>query len=144
MENLNVSKYQYYEDVNPALINHIPSKVEILDVGCGYAALWERINNKENYVVGLEVNSSAIKVAKERLDKVYQVDITDKKQVQDVLEDKKFDIIIFADVLEHLYDPFTILQDYKSFCWEECGPPCFRQTVLESKKHEDQETDPVF
>lgn len=49
------------------------------------------------------------------MSEVYKVDITSLDEVKAVLNEKKFDCIVIADVLEHLYDPFSILCMYKSF-----------------------------
>lgn len=112
MEKLSQSNYEYYEDINLAIVNYVPSDSLILDVGCGYGALGEAIKNKGNHVVGLEVNKTAIEVASKRLNEVYQVNISDFSSVPDQLKNKKFDVIVFADILEHLYDPFTTFQNY--------------------------------
>jgi 2-polyprenyl-3-methyl-5-hydroxy-6-metoxy-1,4-benzoquinol methylase len=48
------------------------------------------------------------KVAKEKIDKVI-VGNTERINLKDYFTPNYFDCIIFADVLEHLKDPWTVL-----------------------------------
>lgn len=113
MEKLKERSYEYYEEVNPALVKHITSDALVLDVGCGYGALGETIKSKNNYVVGLELDEKAIEVSRNRLDEVYKADIVDFENLPESVKNKKFDVIVFADVLEHVYDPFSMLKNYQ-------------------------------
>ena len=92
------------------LIN--PNSKTILDVGCGMGklgvALKERLFAE---VWGVEYVNEIASVAAERLDKVISCPIEDAI-IQ--LPDKYFDTIIFADVLEHLVDPYNVLQKIKN------------------------------
>lgn len=97
------------------MVKYIPSNSEILDVGCGYGKIWDLLKSRKNHTVGLEGNEIPLKFAKERMDETYQVDITSAEDVRSTLKDRKFDYIIIADVLEHLYDPFSVLCMYKSY-----------------------------
>ena len=107
--------YQYYENINVALANQLPENMEILDVGCGYGAIWEKLKNKNNHTVGLDSSEAPLKVAKDRMNEVYLANITDLNEVKKVLQDRKFDFIILADILEHVYDPFSTLSIYKPY-----------------------------
>jgi len=62
----------------------------------------------------LEREKKAIEISKQRLDEAYEVDIEDFNRLPCNLKNRKFDIIIFADILEHLYDPFSVLSLYQS------------------------------
>lgn len=104
-----------FEDKNSSIykiLNLIDSKPKrILDVGCasGYfgAFLKEKYNSK---VWGIEIDKKDFKIAARQLDKVFNIDIEDEKQLSKIKT--KFDTIIFADVLEHLKNPSACLKNF--------------------------------
>ena len=59
--------------------------------------------------VGVEPDEGAAKIAETRLDRVIFSDIEQVKLDTFGLTKEDFDLIICADVLEHLYDPWKIL-----------------------------------
>ncbi|MFP7733915.1 glycosyltransferase [Priestia aryabhattai] len=98
----------YFMFPRPEVVNLVPNGVKrVLEIGCGMGAM--AVELKERYkckVVGVEIDSKVAKFAKYNLDKVYSDDI----EVFDVSELGRFDCIICADVLEHLRDPWTVVQ----------------------------------
>ncbi|HEU4522622.1 MAG TPA: class I SAM-dependent methyltransferase [Thermoanaerobaculia bacterium] len=105
--------YAYFEDVNWGLLRlwGDRSGKSILDVGCGYATTSERLRRLGNRVTGIESSAEAVAVASERLDEVVAADLQDTAKIGD----RRFDAIVFADVLEHLSWPETILKQYLRF-----------------------------
>lgn len=105
--------YAYFEDINWGLLRlwGARSGASILDVGCGYATTSQRLRELGNRVTGIESSSEAVKVASGRLDEVLEADLQDVS----ALGDRRFDCIIFADVLEHLPWPLEILRQYHPF-----------------------------
>ena len=101
--------YQYFEDVNWGLLRLWGGRkrLRVLDVGCGFATTSERIQQLGNDVTGIEESEVACEVATKRLAHVVQSDL----QSAD-LGDARFDVIIFADVLEHGPWPVSALQRY--------------------------------
>jgi 2-polyprenyl-3-methyl-5-hydroxy-6-metoxy-1,4-benzoquinol methylase len=82
----------------------------ILDVGCSNGQLGTEIKSKTGArVVGIELSAEMGQVARQQIDKVYIGNA--EKLLASGLENEKFDLIIFADVLEHLVDPWTALAD---------------------------------
>ncbi len=71
---------------------------KILDVGCGTGAFAERLSENGNYVVGVESSEENYKVASSKL-KVYSGDFVN------IEIKEQYDIVLFADVLEHMYNP---------------------------------------
>jgi len=83
----------------------------ILDVGCSSGYLGEIM--KGNRFYGIDGNIEAAKIAKT---KYIDVKIIDLNTIPDKpVFNEKFDIIIFADVLEHLLYPEQILSHFKSY-----------------------------
>ena len=102
------------------IINLVPDSVrKILDVGCSVGSLGEQLKQKFGAeVVGIEVDEQMAKVAKERLDRVILGDL-DKINLEDYLPPNYFDCIIFADILEHLKNPWDLLKSATSFLSDE-------------------------
>ena len=99
----------YYEFTRPeiqALIE--PTSKKILDIGCAAGKMAGEIKQKLGAEVwGIEPVSEAADQAKKHLDKVLNSSIED---ALNELPNQFFDTIIFADVLEHLEDPYSILK----------------------------------
>ena len=92
------------------LIENQPSKV--LDIGCGAGLLAKEIKKlyPDCKVTGLEANSDLVIKAKESCDQVIQLDLNSTDAICNSNMDSDFDLIIFADVLEHLNEPEIVLK----------------------------------
>jgi len=83
----------------------------VLEIGCGAGATGLALKRKFQDIeyVGVEPDEGAAKIAQSRLNKVFVSDI-EKVQLNTLgLKKEYFDLIICADVLEHLYDPWKTL-----------------------------------
>ena len=92
------------------ILSLIPDNVsKLLDIGCSIGVLGEQIKqrNKNVEVNGVEFDEQMAEVAKKKFDKVIVGDIEDIN-VTNVLLPNYFDCIIFADILEHLKNPWDI------------------------------------
>lgn len=103
--------YQYFEDVNWGLLRLWGSRkgLRVLDVGCGFATTSARIEKLGNEVTGIEESAEACAVASSRLSHVLQADLVD------AIPQGTYDAIIFADVLEHLPWPVSVLKRYLQY-----------------------------
>lgn len=110
-----LNEYQYFEDVNLGLLKYMPSHASVLDVGCGNGLLGQLYAEKDNTVVGIDSAREVEAVCKKRLATFFLADITDFGKVRQLMKNRRFDIIIFADVLEHLADPVSTVLFYKQF-----------------------------
>jgi 2-polyprenyl-3-methyl-5-hydroxy-6-metoxy-1,4-benzoquinol methylase len=107
--------YEYFEDENLALLRHGPSNLRVLDVGCGSSVLGMRLRQRGNAVWGVDSASDIAEAATQRLDRFMLADITDHAAINELLDGEHFDVIVFADVLEHLPDPVGTLRSYRRF-----------------------------
>lgn len=107
--------YEYFEDENLALMRHGPSNARVLDVGCGSGTLGACLRRRGNAVWGVDVAADVAEPAGRRLDRFVLADITDRAAIGESLGDERFDVIVFADVLEHLPDPVGTLRSYLRF-----------------------------
>ena len=103
----------YYNNARTEMLDFLPKEaVKILDVGCGngiFANLIKERNKAE--VWGIELMEQEAIKAKEILHKTF---IGPCEDHIDALPDNYFDAIYFNDVLEHLVDPYTVLERIKS------------------------------
>lgn len=109
--------YAYFEDVNWGLLRLWGERREksILDVGCGFATTSERLRRVGNRVTGIESSGVAASTAAGRLDEVIESDLRDLETVSKRIGSRRFDVIVFADVLEHLDWPLPVLKSYLQF-----------------------------
>lgn len=115
------NEYAYMEEINEGVLRNIPPRQEsgegrlVLDVGCGYGALAEAIENKSYAVWGIESHDVASALAGKRMTKVIHEDLTNLGAVREAIGERRFDYLVFSDVLEHLHDPDLILRSYLPF-----------------------------
>lgn len=84
----------------------------VLDVGCAAGALGAAIKQQRPgcRVTGVEYSPDMAAEAEKALDRVHQADLN-RQRLADLIADEQFDLVIFADVLEHLADPWSVLAD---------------------------------
>jgi 2-polyprenyl-3-methyl-5-hydroxy-6-metoxy-1,4-benzoquinol methylase len=109
--------YHYHEDVNWGLLRLWGKRtgLRVLDVGCGFATTSARIQRLGNDVTGIDSATDIGATAGKRLGRVVQADLEDFETVTRELGDTRFDVLIFADVLEHLVWPVSALRRYLAF-----------------------------
>nr|WP_255452585.1 class I SAM-dependent methyltransferase [Aquimarina sp. RZ0] len=102
----------YYDNIRDEMIKYLPDNAKkIIDVGCGNGAYAEVLKNQTDAEVwGIEYMDKEAKVASAKLDKVFSGRCED---YIDDLPDNYFDAIYFNDVLEHLVDPYMVLDKIK-------------------------------
>ncbi len=103
----------YYESSREVMLQYIPLTVRrTLEFGCGCGFFSESIRKRMHAECwGVEINERAAQIASEKLYKVIRSDATDSLTI---LPDDYFDCIILNDVLEHLADPFYLLDKMKA------------------------------
>ena len=99
---------KYFSSVRRDIIKFIPcGKNRVLEVGCGNGATLVKLKNenKADETVGIDIKSSDEILA--------EVDCYIRGDIEDIELDypeKYFNIIICADVLEHLVDPWNTVK----------------------------------
>ena len=101
--------WSYHENPRPdiqALVD--PQSLRCLDVGCGAGALGAALSAAgAQHVAGIEPHPGAAEQARGRLDVLVEGSVLDTALP---FTDGEFDLIVFADVLEHLPDPDAALE----------------------------------
>lgn len=107
-----VKSPSYYGE-RTEMLQFIPADARrLLDVGCGTGLFSKNLKlRQESDVWGIEIDMDAAEKAGVILDHVVCGDILSSL---DKIPDNYFDVIIFNDVLEHLYDPSGILKLMKN------------------------------
>lgn len=101
----------YFEGQRSDVAELVPDRCSrVLDVGCGYGGLGRcLISRGQVQVFGVEINPAA----SANLQGVYTAHwIDDVEQFNLPSNIEAFDCIVFADVLEHLLDPWATLARY--------------------------------
>ena len=98
------------ENTSHALVTRlVGSNKSVLDVGCATGYLAETLRANGNRVWGVEADEEAAKIAAAHLEGMVVGDVETVDLVQEFGRGT-FDVIVFADVLEHLRDPATLLK----------------------------------
>jgi len=83
----------------------------LLDLGCGAGNLGKALKLKQSCLVhGIELSRDAVKIAEKNLDRVWCDNLN---RFDPLFLKQKYDTLIFADILEHLINPWDVL---KKFC----------------------------
>jgi 2-polyprenyl-3-methyl-5-hydroxy-6-metoxy-1,4-benzoquinol methylase len=109
-------KYEYVVDTESAsapahVVRMVGHNKRVLEVGCGPGSI-TRILAQQNgcEVTGLELDPDAINVVAPYCSQVIQADLNSEAWPDLLVGADKFDVVIAADVLEHLYDPWTTIR----------------------------------
>ncbi len=106
---------QGYSGFRPDIIKLIDGTPNtILDVGCGAGLLAVDLKKKfpDCHVTGLEANCELIQKASIHCDHVIKADLNNIKALE---INTQFDVIVFADILEHLNHPEEVLKYLTTF-----------------------------
>lgn len=100
-------KHRSHNIFKRLIIQNLPLKSTILDIGCGFGAVGALVGNSFQ-VIGIEKYQEYLKLAQKHYYKIYQLDLNYPKEINQITE-TKFDMIIFGDVLEHLLEPDLVI-----------------------------------
>jgi 2-polyprenyl-3-methyl-5-hydroxy-6-metoxy-1,4-benzoquinol methylase len=100
------------EEVNRALVGLVGRPRTVLDVGCGVGLNGAALKRTGARVTGIEIVPRSVERARAVLDEVVSADITSDAEVRQVLGQRRFDLLVFADVLEHTVEPRAVLERF--------------------------------
>jgi 2-polyprenyl-3-methyl-5-hydroxy-6-metoxy-1,4-benzoquinol methylase len=95
------------------ILKWIGKEKKVLEVGCHSGGFSQWIQKQNCEVTGIEINSKALEEAKPFLMEAFCGDIENEDFWKN-LSEKKFDVIMFEHVLEHLANPWKILKQCKN------------------------------
>ncbi len=99
----------YYVQARPELAALVPPECRrVLEIGCGAGELGRLLKERGCTVAGVELVPEAADVARRHLDRVVTADVEAGPLP---FPPRSFDALIFADVLEHLIDPWRVLRE---------------------------------
>lgn len=113
LDNKNLKPNDYYSQNRLEMLDFIPkNSKKVLDLGCGQGNFAKILKDKlEVEVWGVEVEKSEAEIARKKLDKLIIAKLED---VAYDLPDNYFDCLVFNDILEHLTDPYSVLNDLRA------------------------------
>jgi len=113
LSNISEKPIGYYDGTRDDMLKYIPEGVKkSLDLGCGTGGFSSLLREKLNIETwAIEINEKAAEKAASKLDKVIFGDATESLTK---IPDNYFDCIILFDIIEHLNDPYTMLNSIKT------------------------------
>jgi 2-polyprenyl-3-methyl-5-hydroxy-6-metoxy-1,4-benzoquinol methylase len=98
-----------------AAIEFVKPKSRVLDVGAGSGAITKHfVKSNGCEVTAVELNPLSVKKLEKFCKKVFSLDINAADWSDALKGEGKFDHVVATDVLEHLYDPWTVLKNMAS------------------------------
>lgn len=113
------TKYAYEVDMSSdstsaKIIKLVGTGKKVLEIGCAEGSQSKVLEEKFGCsVTGVEIDAEAAKEASRYCDRVITGNI-ETLNLDETFQGEKYDVVILADVLEHLYDPVTALINVSS------------------------------
>ncbi|HEY7331047.1 MAG TPA: class I SAM-dependent methyltransferase [Gemmataceae bacterium] len=99
----------YYDQARPEVAALVPSRCRrVLEVGCGSGQFGRLLRDRGHHVTGIELVPEMAERARPWLDRIVTADIESEGFP---FPSASFDALVFADVLEHLLDPWRVLRE---------------------------------
>ncbi len=112
-----MGSYDFFDSdvygVHRKIVDYIGSKKKVLDVGCADGNISEKLYLCECEIVGIEIDAESAQRAKQYCKEVIVNDVESIELNEEYAN--YFDIILFADVLEHLKEPLDVLIRFKYY-----------------------------
>jgi len=92
------------------MLRLVGANKRVIDFGCATGYFSQLLTKKGCKVTGIEINSEAAKVAEQYCEQTIVADL-DRTSLTEILPNQLFDVAIFGDILEHLRDPWRVLEE---------------------------------
>jgi O-antigen biosynthesis protein len=94
------------------ILRFVGENKRVIDFGCATGYLAKLLHKKGCIVTGVEINPEAAILAREHCEDVIVADL-DFTSITEIFPLQKFDVAVFGDVLEHLRNPWKVLEETK-------------------------------
>ena len=118
-------KHRYAHEIDPnggsaaaRLARWVHPGQKVLELGTGPGTVTRILHSKQCKVTGVEMDAETLEMCKPFCEKTLQANLEDPHW-HSSLQNEKFDVVLCADVLEHLRDPRPLLNLLPSFLNEE-------------------------
>lgn len=102
------------------VIRMVGTEKRVLEIGAGPGSITKLLQTVGNCrVTALEIDSEAIKKLAPYCERVYQADLNNSAWIDIIKNEGRFEVIVAADVLEHVYEPLSVLSAMKRFLRED-------------------------
>lgn len=101
---------EYFENIRHEIFPLLPAHLgRVFEIGCGTGETLSHLKliGRCDWVGGLEIFPAAAQLARRKLDLVLEGNI---EKIDLPFEDNSFDAILCLDVLEHLLEPWNVIQ----------------------------------
>ncbi len=110
-------KYEYKVSPNTAaakVVEMVGTGKRVLELGSGPGSITRLLKENHCLVTALELDPRAIEIVSEYCENVYSCDLNDPQWPLQFSGTDRFEVIVAGDVLEHLYDPWTVLSSLQA------------------------------
>lgn len=113
-------KYEYKVDLNAdtaaaKVVHMVGSGKRVLEIGAGPGSITRLlVEHGHCKVSAVELDTNAIEKLGDFCEEIHNCDLNDPSWTRRVTHCGNFDVVVAADVLEHLYDPWTTLSAMKT------------------------------
>ena len=112
--------YEYQVDVTGAtaparVLRMVSKKKRVLEIGTGPGSITRVLKNHSNCrITAIENDTESIEKRSPFCEQAYRHDLNDIAWTNLLPDQGKFDVVVAADALEHLYDPWSTLRALKN------------------------------
>jgi 2-polyprenyl-3-methyl-5-hydroxy-6-metoxy-1,4-benzoquinol methylase len=108
-------------DSAPArVIRMVGTGKRVLEMGAGPGSITKLLSSASGCrVTALEIDQGAIEKLRAFCDSVYQADLNQEGWPSLLESCGRFDVVVAADVLEHVYEPLSVLREMRRFLSED-------------------------
>lgn len=103
---------RYFATARHDVLAHVPGAPKrILDIGCGWGSTTDALRKRGGveFAIGVEIDPASAKEAEKHFDHVYCNAVEDAP-FEERIAPGTLDAVLCLDVLEHLVDPWTVVQ----------------------------------